>query len=267
MIHKILCPVDFSEGSINAAEYANELAFLTGATLILFHKQNLLAVTHGSIMGENLTYSLERIARDKMASLIHLLSRNNDPKNIQSFLSFGLNTEDEIVISIEKHKPDLVVMNTEGTEGLGEILTGTKTESVVKKTPWPVLIIPPGFKFSQGNEIIFTTNYEGYDRINLDFVLQLARVIKSHVTVLHVLKDKNKEPFHSTIPDNLKEEVSFEIIIDNDIIDEVYNYASKKGTGIIVMKHHERSLLEEIFHPSLSIKIINRAEIPLLILK
>jgi nucleotide-binding universal stress UspA family protein len=73
------------------------------------------------------------------ATLARLVARH--PKSTSDIVEGD--PASEIIASAERHKADLIVMGTNGREGLPRLFLGSVTERVVRASPVPVLTISP----------------------------------------------------------------------------------------------------------------------------
>jgi nucleotide-binding universal stress UspA family protein len=179
MFKKILCPVDFTADSFNAADYSNELSILSGAELILVHIKDLMAISQGRLPmeGDAVTTEVENIAKDQMNELVTKLANRNSTNKIKTFIKGGINTGEALLSTLKEHQPDLLVMYTAGITGIGDKITGTKTDKIIDKTSIPLLLVPGTFKFSPVKSILFSTDNKGNEKPNLEFVIQFANLL------------------------------------------------------------------------------------------
>ena len=98
--------------------------------------------------------------------------------------------------AIEVLQPDMVVMGTHGRTGYNRFRMGSTTESVVRETTVPVLVVREGCRrlpIGEGEiirlqvrRILCVTDAPDASDPNLVFVMGLARAIGATVTILHV---------------------------------------------------------------------------------
>ena len=145
-IKRILVPVDFSEPSLQAVEYAVELARPFGASLELLCVIEPLAyaplagpaVDLAAIRAEQ-----ERIATERLAGLKRDLVRRHARCRADLRIGSAYRT---IVDRAARWPADLVVMGTQGRSGLSHLLIGSVAERVVRSAPCPVLTVRPPAK-------------------------------------------------------------------------------------------------------------------------
>ncbi len=126
-IQNVFCPVDYSELSHRALEWASEIAEKAGARLTVGHVQ-----TDGSSASE-----AER-ARQVLCGSIPTDMRGRC--SIEEVVRQGRPAE-QIVREAEKLKADLVVLGARPRHDLGSLLFGSTTETVIRSATCPVLSV------------------------------------------------------------------------------------------------------------------------------
>ena len=135
---QVLCPVDFSESSLNAARWGMEWAALAHCPLLLVHSYGLLlqdAETAAAMYPEML-----RISEDSMKSF---LERLEVPQEIEvKTWSTPMDLTQELRARCQEVPHSLVVMSTKGAHGWTRYLLGSNAVSVLHSVDVPVLVIP-----------------------------------------------------------------------------------------------------------------------------
>jgi nucleotide-binding universal stress UspA family protein len=135
---QVLCPVDFSESSLNAARWGMEWAALAHCPLLLVHSYGLLlqdAETAAAMYPEML-----RSSEDSMKSF---LERLQVPQEIEvKTWSTPMDLTQELRARCQEVPHSLVVMSTKGAHGWTRYLLGSNAVSVLHSVDVPVLVIP-----------------------------------------------------------------------------------------------------------------------------
>ena len=141
-IHRILCPVDFSESSERASDYAVALARQLGAGVHFLHawQMPVYAFPDGAvILGPDV---VAQITAELQKSLDALVQRHQERDlSVEGHLAQGL-PDREIVRMAEELGCELIVMGTHGRTGLPHLFLGSVAERVVRTSPIPVLTVP-----------------------------------------------------------------------------------------------------------------------------
>jgi len=142
-IRRILVPVDFSEKSERALDYAIEFAKKFGASVTLVHAYEIPVYGYG-LVDASLVASPDLAARisDAAQKTLDALvaSRADRGVPIQGILRNGVAWEEIANVAKETHA-DLIVIGTHGRRGLARALLGSVAESVIRTSDVPVLTI------------------------------------------------------------------------------------------------------------------------------
>ncbi len=136
LFRKILVTTDFSEGTAAALEYAFSIAQENESRITLLHVVNDIAM------------DVSRKYRDSIIDGIETKLENMVPQEARDWCDIRTKVEVGhpyrlIERTLEKEKPDLLVMNIHGKGMLDRALLGSTAERVVRAAKCPVLLIPP----------------------------------------------------------------------------------------------------------------------------
>lgn len=141
ILHTILCPVDFSETSRRAFDYALLLAELSSAELIVVHavEDVPLFTAYAGPQMDSILQEAEKAARRELAELIAGVKAEN--VRIRTDVIHG-RVYQAILQYAKQQKADLIVMGTHGRTGLEYAFFGSVAERVIRGAHCPVLIVP-----------------------------------------------------------------------------------------------------------------------------
>lgn len=129
MITRILCPIDFSQTSMEALEYAHELALATKATLLLCHAFDRPATWELGNQTEPADEALEQKLLDvKLTLPVERFLHVGDPGKVICWLA-------------DEQACDLIIMGTHGRTGLRHLVFGSVAEYVLQHAHCPVMTI------------------------------------------------------------------------------------------------------------------------------
>ncbi len=149
IFHKILCPVDFGDSSLQGLRYAGAAAQCQDARLIVFHACQFSPPPYftKSQIDElaRQCRNSEAAARERLEELISatLESRAGE---VELRLVEAPAVEG-ILKTAEELQCDLVVIGAHHKQFLDTTILGTTTERVVRHGPCPVLVVP-----NEGND-------------------------------------------------------------------------------------------------------------------
>ena len=191
---KILVPVDFSQTSINALEYAAHIAQRNKGELIILHVLNKpdkfpgfvpSSLVISKISGED-DFFIRGIR--SIEQKVIALSNKSFLKgvNFRFDLKIAGNAYKEIIASAREYLPDLIVMGTYGDTGFMKNLMGSVTARVIFSSEFPVLMVNRKIKYPRKKIIVFASDFsEEADRA-LPIVETFSRSIDADIHLLKV---------------------------------------------------------------------------------
>ncbi len=138
-IHTILCPVDFSDASRKAVQYAKEFATSMGSVV------HLLNVVEPRPMAVDITLNyvpleedFEQAAEEDLQIIVQEFQLAG--LKVESSIEIG-NPSDVILDKSQDLDVNLLIMGSHGKKGLSRLIMGSVAETVVRKANCPVLIV------------------------------------------------------------------------------------------------------------------------------
>jgi len=136
---QIILPLDFSDCSMDAYEYAVQVAKWFDATITLVYAIEPLSYS----LDFTLTHPLQDKAnrkkiRDRLVELTEVLTKEGMTAEYE--IPENLAMEATLEISMTR-QADLIVMGTHGRQGLTRLVMGSITNKVLQHSPYPVLTV------------------------------------------------------------------------------------------------------------------------------
>lgn len=138
-ITKIICPLDFSEGSDGALARASEFARALGAELELLHVYQLSAFSIPEA-GATLEYIEVLKAQGQEALEAHRAALQERGLRVTTRLCEG-DPEHEIVKLAQETPGSMLVLGSHGRTGFKRLVLGSVAEHVVRAATVPVLTV------------------------------------------------------------------------------------------------------------------------------
>ncbi|TRX43152.1 universal stress protein [Flavobacterium restrictum] len=272
---KILFPTDFSDVANNAFVHALQLAKVVQGELVLLHTFELPIVDNQFtpdnyyMIFESMQLAQFDLFKEEVPKLRALAVANDlgDIKFTHRLMDGDLVYT--IKKAIEEEAIDFVVMGTSGATGWESFFIGSNTGAVLSAVTVPVLSVPLAAKFKKIETIGFTTRYREKDKNALKRILEIAKKTKAEVRCLYV-KTSNSDVLADTIKAWEKEfehePIHFSVLPSDDVQGTILDFVSHKSIDILAMVTYKRNFFVELFHPSLTRKLSNFSEIPILAL-
>jgi nucleotide-binding universal stress UspA family protein len=141
-LNKILVPVDFSDFSAKAVEYALAFAGQFDSHLILLHVVEPAVYPESTMLVasalDDLNHDLMQVAQQKLSELRRDSIGERAPSEL--LVRFG-RAFTEIATAAVDLEVDLIILATHGYTGLKHVLLGSTAERVVRHAPCPVLTV------------------------------------------------------------------------------------------------------------------------------
>lgn len=138
--NRILLPVDFTEHSNRASDYALRLAKQNDSTIHLVHVVNI----SDDILPLASSMEFERKGLKKAEKeLAEFAAKRFKGYEKVTFSVLSGVPYREILAYIKSQKCDLVVMGSYGKGSIDRLLLGSTTERLLRRSTCPVLVIPP----------------------------------------------------------------------------------------------------------------------------
>jgi nucleotide-binding universal stress UspA family protein len=139
VLDRLLVPIDGSDCSLDALEYAAVVARAAKASIDLLHV--LEPVAYGLdftfASAEQRTHTRDRLTK-QVDELCSALSASG--LTVKRHVVGGVPI-DSIISQAQALSSDMIVMGTHGRRGLSHVLAGSVTEAVLRRAPCPVLTV------------------------------------------------------------------------------------------------------------------------------
>ena len=272
---RILVPTDFSANARNALAYGRELAKLLHAEIILFHAYHIPYV-HAEMPAGMYQTAIDEAQEETQNKLQELgkseleTSQEQGVKyQVGSRLGFAVET---ILSYAEEVEADMILMGTQGSNGLADVILGSITSSVIERSSLPVMAIPEGCSFQPVENWLFATNYDVADAESLKQLITIAKPLKASIPVVHIKtgSDEVEEQQASSFKHVVQQEVdydaiSFEVIEADDVPSGIEAYTQNQQVDGLALVKRKRNFLSSMFHSSITKKLSFHSKVPLLI--
>lgn len=195
-LRRILCPVDFSEYSRHALDYAVAMARWFGAHITVLYvstSSGPILVTGPFIGTETMGGHVlnERERAELEAQLETFVSPDRAAgAAIETVVTSDYSAATCIVQEAQARHTDLIAMGTHGRSGLDRLLLGSVAERVLRKAQCPVLTVPHRVHETVPaalDRLVCAVDFSPRSATELEYAVSLAERTAARVTVLHVI--------------------------------------------------------------------------------
>jgi nucleotide-binding universal stress UspA family protein len=142
---KILVAIDGSQSSMEAVEYAIEMAKKDGAEIIALTVNRIALSSYGLATPEDEIKSPKEkeiiLESKKRFDILAQNATQNSVKLETELINSQMSVDGAIVEYAESEGVDLIIMGTRGRSGFKKLLLGSVASAVVTYSPYPVLIV------------------------------------------------------------------------------------------------------------------------------
>jgi nucleotide-binding universal stress UspA family protein len=266
----ILAPTDFSASSINAVNYAADLALSINAQLEIFNAvQFPVAVTELS-MPESVMDEIIDLGNSDLEELVNKLKKRTREKiSISSEVMFGP-VEEQIEIMSARKRPLAIVMGIKPGKTFLRGLMGSTLFHTMNYIPYPLLIIPENFQFSQIREIGLACDLENIEEnIPFESINEWLSLFKARLNIVYV-SVKNKEFSTSQLTESISLQnrfasfkPQFHFLKGSNLEDELNHFAKLHTLDLLIVMPRTYGMFS-LFHKKHSKNLIRHNHVPIL---
>jgi nucleotide-binding universal stress UspA family protein len=258
---RILIATDLSEPAMHAALYGSELFGPTNSYVMLH-----TYVEDPMLLGKY--EEAEKAARKALHDHAERFLRSTGLESVQRQVRIGqiASVLEEVVA---KRAVDLVVMGNRGTAG-STFFFGSNTAQVVKGSRVPVLAVPEGTSIKRPKRILLATDHGELQARTLDMLILIAKLCDAEVIIGHVSAPESpNRPEHNEVFERALKDVphSYNNVQATDLLEGLQRSAQREGADMLAVVHRHAGFLGRLLHPSASKAIVERIELPLLVLQ
>jgi nucleotide-binding universal stress UspA family protein len=269
-VKKVLLSTDFSENAQHAIDYALSIFGDQDVNYFLLNSYYLI---HNI---PEMLISLEDILHEQSEKSL----KNNltNIKNAHHSLAIEtISTYGEPAVAIKKvvkdRGIDMVVMGSQGSSALKETFFGSNTANLVKRISQPILIVPLHYVLKPPRKIIFATDLAQVEDLKvLEPMLLLARKYQSEIIIMNVTGRHSDLRIRRALDrldfNNHFQGINyrFEVVQNEDTLAGISEFVAHELADMLVLSPKEYPSFKGMFHRSVTKKIIQRTEIPILVI-
>lgn len=269
----IIVPIDFSPVSINAANFAADMAVAIQGELVLVNIYNIPVAYSGDVPLMMISVDeLKAGSEQKLEKISEGLQHITSGKiKVTSIARLG-DTVDELENISNELKPFAVVMGTKEKGVLEKFVFGSTTLAAIRHLSWPVICIPQGREYGKGiNKIGFACDFR--DIAESTPVDQIRNIVKTFNARLHILNvdymEKNfrpDTPQQSRVLHELFSELDpeYHYIDHPDIEDGIHEFAETNNLDLVITIPKKHKLLQGLFKESSTKQLVMQAHVPVM---
>lgn len=267
----IIAATDFSAISLNAVNYAADLALATGHDLVIIHSFSLPVMIGDVPVPASLIDDTQRDADEQMERLVKKITGTHSDIHLRSFVFYGT-----ILETIEKYatphgKPLVTIMGNTNTQEDSTWIFSTLSDASANFS-LPVLAIPPDANFKKAPAICLALDIDMNNNVAaLNKVAELALALKAELHVINVQQDAFNRDNVAAVSEQttnalLSAAPKYHFLYDQDVEKAIHKYCTNNSIDMLAVIHGDHSFLYSLLHRSHTKQLSRSMEIPVLVL-
>lgn len=283
---KIIVPTDFSPGSENACLYAIHLAQKIKAEIKLLHVYEN-PVNDDRIKKQMATYeeyvsvTIEDVREKAKAAMLAFFRKLQERMNAHEIINVRLHSSIVMGSMISRigeiskiYKPDLIVLGIQGMEEESSNELAGMANEFVRRLKIPVYAIPGPVSPQELKKmnILYATDFNENDHTSLNRLLNIMEPFDKCITCIHIdaafnpSKKERMDELNTHLKENYSvHEIHCQFIEDEDVLHGIQEFAQKNHINLLSLTTRKRSIFEKLFKPNLLKKVLQEANLPVLI--
>jgi nucleotide-binding universal stress UspA family protein len=270
---KIIVPVDFSGPSEVALKTAASIAKKFGSEIFVLHMLEMsdVLMNYSAEAHQQQAIFLIKMAEKKLGGFLDkpYLKGVKVTPIIKHYKVYS-----EVNVIAEKHNADLIVMGSQGSEGLKEIFVGSNAEKMVRNAKIPVMVIKDEIVDFEIRRFVFACDFELENLPAFHKAKALADKLSAELILVNINTPgdsflSTKDAFRKINQFLHEAKASLEVEIYNDYTVErgILAFSESRNADIIGLPTHGRKGISHFFMGSIGEDLANHSRIPVMTFK
>jgi nucleotide-binding universal stress UspA family protein len=274
MIKKIICPTDFSKCADNAIEYAANLAQTFNAELLLVNVQTITVAAAAASLGEGIGAEAREGAQQASEKLKFLCAEAKDMFQIEAEFEVDL-TAQSLVSTLTDlgGENSLIVMGTNGVDGMYDYFFGTQAYQVIRNAKCPVLVVPESASYSPVRKMAFAWDYNSKSEFSFSQLNEFQQAFNPYFEFLHISNHTSGlgHDLFRALRDEIElvlgkdHKVTFKQLYSDDIPGSIDSYMLESRADILAITYYNRGFIRDMFHGTVAKELSGGSEYPILV--
>lgn len=274
----ILCPIDFSEASVHALEFAADIGAHEHGRLTLlniFTPGDFNTILHSDHIGQDYDKQLE-VAEQKLDAIAKEIMHLSGKKGLHECTHQIRSGEIVAKVSevAKEEGCDLIVIGTTGTSAFKKKYIGDNAASIIKHSHCSVMCVPESHNFHGINRIVYASDYQEEDKLAIQQMVRLATLMDADLKIVHI--SHHDHSIDKAMYDSFVSELSgfihydrttFDRLVFDHVTEGLDMYAKEIEADLLILLDKKLTKIEQLLHRSLTHHIDKFTDYPLLVIK
>jgi nucleotide-binding universal stress UspA family protein len=278
-----IVPIDFSETSMHAAEFAAQLSNQTDVSDIFLLHSYYISIYESVLPTPDMTMpseeEIDEQVNERTRKLDHI--RTHIRKKVRHGVMIHTRLSRSplvrsIIETIRSEDGDIVILGSNGSDRDHISHIGSNVINISKLSPVPVIVVPPACHYELIKRVVMACDFNKVkDTVPLE---PLKRLLKRHDVELQVVNIDKDAKHKNADPEQLAEETLLHGMlkeyrpryfynVESDIINGILDFAKGHHAQMVIALPHKYSFFQSLLHNSVSHELTIRSAVPVLLLK
>jgi nucleotide-binding universal stress UspA family protein len=278
-----LVPVDFSDVSVNTAEFAAALSHQTRVEHIILLNAYYVSSYETMLPNPDMVLLREQDIEDEVAERNSKLNTLKD--KLTGKVRMGVKVSVRlsrshllraVVDTVSALNADLVILGSHGNSSNTDSDIGSHVVKIAKACPVPVVVVPPHYKFDGVQRVVVACDFKKVkETAPVEGLKQLLERTGSELLAVNVGRDANLEGedaealakqthLYGMLQDH---QPKYYYINNPDVMNGILQFAADKDARLVIALPRKYSFFQSLMHNSISKKLAENALVPVMLLK
>jgi nucleotide-binding universal stress UspA family protein len=287
-LKSILCPIDFSDFSAAAYQYALSLAEYYKSRLVALHVVELWKYPFADYAAHEADYAKfsKALSEGGEVQLQRFVKEySTDGLQLELVIHQG-NASNSILSCAQNENIEVIVMGTHGRRGFDRLVLGSTTDRVIRKATCPVLVVSDASHkaLTTGaggrhrlSRILYCTDFSNNSERARGYAISLAAEYNAHLTLLHVAEDapdltraeaiiaERTRELDKLLSETERQNLNVRLAVRlGKPYDEIVRHASEAQASLIIMTARGGDAMDRAVFGSTTYRVIQLGPCPVL---
>ncbi|MBS1669064.1 MAG: universal stress protein [Bacteroidetes bacterium] len=268
-MNTILVATDFSDASLNAVNYAADMASMIHADLFMLHVCEMpIGINEISVIYTE-SESLPKYEKYMLEQKNKLNTKFGGNLNIGTEVCTGLFFS-SLMDVCKRIKPYIVVIGTQGKSAMERFFLGAHAVYSMQHLEWPIMAVPLGAKFSGIKKMAIACDFvHVLETVPIEAIKQLSTDFQAE---LHIINYGKKDKFDSDVvfQSGLFQELFhkmkpiYHLLNGENIVETVVVFAEQNQVDLLIVFPKSHGFVEQFVHKSSTKEMVLNSHVPII---
>lgn len=287
-LKSILCPIDFSDFSVAAYQYALSLAEYYEARIVALHVVEIWKYPFADYAAQEADYArFSRALNEGGEMRLQRFAKQYSAHGLQpKLVSHQGNAPNCILSFAQKENMELIVMGTHGRRGLDRLVLGSTTDRVMRKATCPVLVVSNASQKALDtgadgrhclSRIVYCTDFSNNSERARAYAISLVAEYNAELTLLHVTENapdlaraeatiaERTQELDKLVADAERKNLNVRSVVRfGKPYEEIVRYATEERASLIIMTARGGDAMDRAIFGSTTYRVIQLGPCPVL---